>query len=146
MTEAPSERDRVALVHEAMEVWNTRGLEAFAEERWSADIVWEEASGFPEAGVRHGREACVRRMRERFEALGHVDVEVVNVDVLSDRGVLMELIIRGRGQASGAPTEMRDWFLTEVDEEDKTVRMREFLGRDEAMRAVEELGTTRPGR
>jgi ketosteroid isomerase-like protein len=141
-------RDRIAQVYEGIETWNSQGLDAFAEERWSRDVVWEEPSGFPDAGIRHGREACLRRMRERFEVLGHVAVEVVSAVELSDTVVLTELIIRGRGQASGAPTEMRDWFVTEVDEDDKAIHLYEFLTRDEAVRAADELKAraTHPGR
>jgi ketosteroid isomerase-like protein len=146
MTESAG--DGIAQVYAGIETWNSEGFDAFAEERWSPDIVWEEPSGFPDAGVRHGREACMQRMRERFEVLGHVEAEIVNATELSDRVVLTELIIRGRGQASGAPTEMRDWFVSEVDDDYKAVRLREFLTRDEAVRAAEELAArpTHPGR
>jgi ketosteroid isomerase-like protein len=139
------ERDRVERVHEVFEIWNSRGVEAFAAEAWHPDIVWEEAAGFPEAGTRHGRQACVNRMVERFAAVGHVGLEIVDVELVGERATLIEMIVRGRGQASGAPTEMHDWFVTEIDDEGLTVRMREFLSRDAAERAAEELTGERRG-
>ena len=139
------ERELVALVHEAYDVWNNEGLRAFAERWWGPDIVWEEPPMFPEAGVRRGREECVRRMEERFVPLGHVAIEVRDATRLGDRTVLQELTIRGRGSASGVPTEMRIWMIAELSDDLRVVWMREFLDQNEAHRAAAELAT-RPDR
>ena len=145
MSDPRTTGDRAELARDAFELWNRGDLEAFARERWHPDVVWEEPTEFPEAGVRHGRDACVRRMKERFDAVGHVEVEVVDVIEISESAAMVELIVRGRGQASGAAIEMRDWFVNEFDDADKAVRMREFLSREEAMRAADGL-VKRPDR
>ena len=115
-------------------VWNEQAMEAMAERFRHPDIVWEEPARFPEAGVHHGRAACVRRMSERFVEVGEVKIEVVDARLIGDQ-VLTEAIIRGQGAASGVPTEMRDFFLAEV-RDGRTVRFREFLDRDEALAAA----------
>jgi ketosteroid isomerase-like protein len=138
-------RDLVALVHEAYAFWNREGIDAFAERWWAPDIVWEEAPAFPEAGTRTGREACLRRMEERFVPLGHVDIDVRDARPLTNRAVLQELTVRGRGSASGIPTEMRLWMISELGAGDQVVWMREFLDPDEAERAAAAL-VTRPDR
>ncbi len=43
--------------------------------------------------------------------------------------------MRGRGSASGAPIEMRDFFLIE-NGDPLTIRFREFLDRNEALAAA----------
>ena len=85
-------------------VWNEQGMEAMAERFWHPDIVWEEPARFPEAGVHHGRAACVRRMSERFVEVGEVKIEVVDARLVGDQ-VLTEAIIRGQGAASGVPSQ-----------------------------------------
>jgi hypothetical protein len=131
--------DLVARSREATEAWNAEGLERFAEQFWGPDLVWEEDPNFPEAGVRRGRQACVERMLERFEAVGHVEITPGEVRQLGESHVLLELVIRGRGSASGAPTEMREWFVSEMDRDGFTVHMREVLYRDAALAAAREL-------
>ena len=125
----------------AFDVWNTQGLEAMAERFWHPDIVWEEASGFPDAGVRRGREAAVRRMRERLSLLGHVQVEVLDARQVGGN-TLTEAIVRGAGTSSGAAVEQREFFLNTIGEDGRTLRFREFLDRDEAIAAAE--GDDRP--
>ena len=71
-------------------------------------------------------------MKERFEVVGHVEVDLLAVDEVTDSVGLQELRIRGRGAASGVPTEMKVWMLGEVDENGQVVWMREFLDHSEA--------------
>ncbi|MQA74247.1 MAG: hypothetical protein GEU88_07910 [Solirubrobacterales bacterium] len=125
-------------------VWNEQGMEAMAERFWDEDMVWEEARQFPEAGVHRGRAACVRQMSERFVEVGEVKIEVVDAHQIGDL-TLTEVIVRGQGTASGVPTEMREFFLTEV-RDGRAVRFLEFLDRDEALAAARaEGGEDRPG-
>ena len=132
--------DLVALAREGIESWNNDGLEAFAQRWWAPEVVWEEAPDFPEAGLHRGREACVKRMLERFEAVGHVELTTGEARQLSDRRVFFEVIVRGRGSASGVPIEMREWFISEMEQDGRAVFMREFLDREEALAAAARLG------
>jgi hypothetical protein len=129
---AGEERDFLALSRRAYELWNAEGVQAFAERWWSSEIVWEEPANFPEAGVRQGRQACIDRMKERFEPVGHVSVDVVSVRRVTESVFLQELTIRGRGTSSGIPTEMTDWLLGEINDDEQVIWMREFLDRDAA--------------
>jgi len=110
--------------------WNADGVEAAAELYWDPEIVWTEAPRFPDAGVHVGREACVRRMRERFDWIGAVEIEFVDARGDKDR-MLIEAIVHGRGTTSGAPVANREFFVMEFRGAG-AVTFREFLDRDEA--------------
>ena len=116
-------------------VWNDEGLEAMAERFWHPDIVWEEAPDFPDASTHHGREDAVRRMRERFAVLGHVQVEVLDARRIGGNA-LVEVIVRGTGTTSGAQVGQREYFLVKI-EDGVTTHFREFLDRDAALAAAE---------
>ena len=73
-------------------------------------------------------------MEERFALVGEVVIETVDTEQVGDQ-ILIEAIVRGRGSASGAPIEMRDFFLIE-NGDPLTIRFREFLDRDEALAAA----------
>jgi hypothetical protein len=74
-------------------------------------------------------------MRERFEFLGVVAIEVVDVDEIGDR-LFADVIVRGRGTASGAPAEMHSYWVYEYADDERTIRWREFLDRDAALAAA----------
>jgi ketosteroid isomerase-like protein len=126
--------ERLARVRESLEVWNREGLEVMAERHWHPDMVWEEPEGFPDAAIRRGRSACVSRMRERLDLLGHVRLEPSDARVVGDV-VFVEVLVRGRGASSGAPVELREFFVLESDR-GLTTRFREFLDRDAALAAA----------
>ena len=133
MAEAvPQDWERARAV---MEIWNADGPAAMAERFWHPDIVWTEPEHFPDAGVHRGRDECVRRMRERFDLLGRVTMEVVGVSRFGERTVI-EAIMRGSGLVSGAPAEAREWFVVETDGQ-AAITFREFLDRDEAEAAAQ---------
>jgi ketosteroid isomerase-like protein len=113
--------------------WNAEGVGPAAERFWDPGIVWEEAADFPDSAVHHGRDASVGRMRERFELLGSVQIEVVDTWG-DDERMLVEAVVRGRGSTSGAPTVGREFFLLDL-RAGMVTRFREFLDRDEALAA-----------
>jgi ketosteroid isomerase-like protein len=118
----------------AIDRWNERGIEAI-ESAWHEDAVWEEPPGFPDAGIRRGREAVFARMRERFAFLGVVSIEIAEVEEIGDR-LYAELIVRGRGATSGAPAEMHSFWVYDYADDGSVIRWREFLERDEALAAA----------
>ena len=115
------------------EVWNAEGAAVAAERFWDPAIVWEEAPHFPDSGVHRGRDACVRRMRERFEFIGTVRIEVVDTRGDEER-MLIEAIVHGEGTTSGAPIATREFFLMGTEGELVTT-FREFFDRDQALEA-----------
>jgi ketosteroid isomerase-like protein len=128
----PEARARADLV---FGIWNDEGLEAMAERFWHPDIVWEESSEFPDAGVRRGRDEAVARMNERLALLGHVQIEVLDARRIG-RNTLIETIVSGEGSASGARVAQREYFVVTI-EDGVTTRFREFLDRDAAIAAAE---------
>ena len=114
--------------------WNERGIEALRR-RWHEDIVWEEAQGFPDAATRRGRDAVFARMRERFEFLGVVAIEVVDAEEIGER-LFADVIVRGRGTTSGAPAEMHSFWVYDYADDERLIRWREFLDRDAALAAA----------
>ena len=91
----------LARFREWVATWNEGGLE-HAPAIWHEDIVWVEPPGFPDAGTRRGRDACVARMRERFALLGEVKVELLGAEVRGHR-LFVEAVVSGEGAASGVP-------------------------------------------
>jgi ketosteroid isomerase-like protein len=126
-------RDRLLA---GFERWN-QGALGDAERLWHEDLVWEEAPMFPDSGTHHGRDACVARMRERFDLLGTVKLEVVDLEV-HDELVLIEVIVRGEGTLSGAPAEGREYFVWRLADDNRVLHWREFFRREEAEEALRE--------
>ena len=119
-----------------VETWNEEGLEAWAATAWSPDIVWHEPERFPDAGVHHGREACLERMRERFDWLGEVTMELVDVQQRGSR-TMLETIIHSEGRQSGARASQREFLVFEIVEGGTTFLL-EYLDREEALAALAE--------
>ena len=114
--------------------WNEEGLEAWASIAWSPAIVWHEAERFPDAGVHHGREACLKRMRERFDWLGKVEMELVDVQQRGRR-TMLEVIIHSQGPQSGARASQREFLVFEIVD-GGTSFLLEYLDRDDALTAL----------
>jgi hypothetical protein len=117
-----------------VKTWNEEGLEAWAATAWSPNIVWHEAERFPDAGVHHGREACVKRMRERFDWLGEVAMELIDVQQNGNR-TMMETIIHSQGPQSGARASQREFLVFEIADAGTTFLL-EFLDREQALAAL----------
>ena len=115
-------------------IWNSEGLDSWAAHAWSPDIVWHEPERFPDAGVRVGRDAALQRMRERFDWIGEVQMELVDVQQAGSR-TMIEVIIHSKGRQSGATADQREFLITEI-EDGQTTLLLEFLDRDEAMAAM----------
>ena len=101
--------------------------------------MWEEPADFPDSATRRGRDAVFSRMRERFALLGVVRFEVVEVREVGDR-LYAEMIVRGRGSASGVPVEMHSFWVYDYAEDGRLIRWREFLDREEALAAARRSG------
>jgi ketosteroid isomerase-like protein len=114
--------------------WNAQGLEAWAATAWSPEIVWHEPERFPDAGIHRGRDACLRRMRERFDWIGEVRMELVDVQQVPPR-TMFEVIIHSKGRQSGARASQREFLVSEIDD-GRTTLFLEFLDRDDAIAAL----------
>jgi ketosteroid isomerase-like protein len=129
-----TERSRTDRFRAAIDRWNEGGIEAVAG-TWHGDAVWEEPAGFPDAGTRRGREAIFSRMRDRFQFIGLVELEIAEVEEIGDR-LYADVIVRGRGPTSGAPAEMHSFWVYDYADDGSVILWREFLARDEALAAA----------
>jgi ketosteroid isomerase-like protein len=117
------------------ERWN-QGALGDVERLWHEDLVWEEAPLFPDSGRHEGRDACVARMQERFDLVGTVKLEVVDLEVREL--VLIEVIVRGEGTLSGVPAEGREYFVWRLADDNRVLHWREFFRREDAEAALRE--------
>jgi hypothetical protein len=77
---------------------------------------------------------ATREQAHRFFAAWNEQGAAAAVKRFWDPRIAIEVV--DTEQVSGAPTEMRDFFLIE-NGDPLTIRFREFLGRDEALAAVQ---------
>jgi ketosteroid isomerase-like protein len=87
-----------------------------------------------EAREFHGREGVRTALREWYEVLAEIEVEITEARVLNERIVAIGRI-RARGKESGIPVESPAGY--EIDLRDgKAIRIREYLDPQEALQAA----------
>jgi ketosteroid isomerase-like protein len=123
-------------LREGIGQWNAGALDS-APEIWHDDMVWVEAPIFPGAGTHRGRDACVARMRDRLDMLGHVQIDVVGGERRGPR-FLVEVIVSGEGMASGAPARQVEYWVWEFAEDRRIALWLEFFDREQAEAALAE--------
>jgi ketosteroid isomerase-like protein len=125
-------QERVEIVRRGWEAFN-RGDPAFLTD-FAEDAEFEEDPAFPEAGVYRGREEIAGYIRGFQEQMRDHRFEVEEVRDLGDQ-VLALLHETARGASSGVHVDQRPAFLFEFRDA-RIVRMRAYLDRAEALRAV----------
>ncbi len=101
-----------------------------------ADLVWYEDPSFPEAGVYRGRdewEAYARQFIAEFSELRYEPSPGETIE--AGDNVVMNLLIHGRGTASGAEFDLSAWWAFTL-RGGKVVRCFSYLDRDRALEAV----------
>ena len=126
-------QENVEIVRRYFAEWNEGEIAAGSD--WDPDIVWEEATAFPDHAVVRGREAVAERLRERGRAIGRMLITVDALTPVGQDGVLAELEVRGSGQASGVEVS-RVWFQIATVRGGVITRMQEFATKEEALEAV----------
>jgi ketosteroid isomerase-like protein len=128
-------QENVEIARESSEAFNRREIDAFLASL-HPDVEWDDTSGFPGLqGVYRGR-AGVRSWWEAFfEAWESLHVEVEQTTEGSDGRVLLQMLVTGRGRASGVETELRAWILLWIVD-GKITKRQVFLNRDEALEAA----------
>ena len=132
-----AEEANVAVARSVYELWNAGGLEAVVEQFFAPDIVAHSPPEFPDAGVYHGAEAVVARLRGIFEAVGPYHLTVRSLEGRGD-WVLASLEIRIEGAGSGAVA-AAPYFQLARYAEDRVREVRGFFDADEARREYERL-------
>jgi ketosteroid isomerase-like protein len=126
-------RENVEVVRRAVEAWDVGGSES-AKEFWAADIEWHDPPDLPDPRVVRGREAVAAYLTEQVNAVGDMDVTLVDA---RRRGgaVAIRLEITIHGATSGV--DVPDEFAQVVDVADGRLRrVRLFRTWPEALEAA----------
>lgn len=116
--------------------WNRRGLDAMIEDYWHEDVEWIDSPDFPDATTTHGRDEVAARLRSIRDALGHWELEIVELRPMGEE-MFVEYVVTTGEQPSGAVTRQH-WFQLMRIEGGKAIRVRNFTGRDQALAAAEQ--------
>jgi len=125
-------QENVEIVRRYFAEWNEGDIAAGRD--WDPDIVWEEATAFPDHVVVRGRAAVIERLRERARVIGRMLITVEALTPVGQDGVLAELEVRGSGQASGVELS-RNWFQIATVRDGLITGMQEFATKDKALEA-----------
>jgi ketosteroid isomerase-like protein len=123
-------RSNVEVVREATEAFLGGDIDR-AREFTDPEIVCVRPPPFPDPQTCHGFDGVVAMWADWTADFEDSEMEAVE---LEDRGgrVLMEVVQRGRGKASGVTVEARFWFLYELAC-GRVTRLEAFLTREQAL-------------
>jgi ketosteroid isomerase-like protein len=116
-----------------VEAWNAGELDALIENA-NPEIEWVVAREHPAATTHHGIEAVAAYLRDWFETVPDLRIEIEELEEAGDR-VLVLMRMTGRGSGSGALTEVRIAAVSTFHD-GKPVRTEEYLDLDEARQAL----------
>jgi uncharacterized protein len=116
-----------------VEAWNAGDLDALIENA-SPDIEWVVAREHPAATTHHGIDAVAAYLRDWFEMMPDLRIEIEELEEDGDR-VLVVMRMTGRGTGSGAVTEVRVAAVSTF-RDGKPVRTEEFLDTEEARQVL----------
>jgi uncharacterized protein len=118
-----------------------RGYEAFARgdldavlELMDPEIEAHDPPEMPDAAIHRGHEAVRRDWEQTAELLDDFSIEVEKYIDAGDE-LVVYLIYRGRGRESGAEVEARMAHIWTI-REGKSIRLRQYLDRSDALEAV----------
>ena len=126
--------ENVEVVREAWRAFIERGVDGVAE-YYAEDSVIEALPDAPDRATRNGREGVRKRYRDFSEAWEDLSWEPVEFIDAGDDIVVAVIVMRGRGQGSGAAVETPLAFVYEL-RDGKLVRDRPFTTRGQALEAA----------
>lgn len=103
-------------------------------ELFDPDVEWHNAPELPGATVHHGIEAMMADIRAQAEAWEDRRFEVDDL-IRTDDGAVVFVKVTARGRSSGAPVHLDVIHVLTLRDE-KVVRVRAFLRREDALRAA----------
>jgi ketosteroid isomerase-like protein len=127
----------IALARRSYELWNTRGLDAVAEQVWAPDIVFHEIPEAPDAAVFRGAEAVAARARRLIELGGHFQFEVRSLEGRGDY-VLSDLEQTSVGATSGVTLTTRVFHVARYVG-GRLHELRSYIDADQARHEYERL-------
>ena len=125
----PTDMERVRAVYASLSSDVTPDPELF-----DPDVEWHNAPELPGATVHHGIEAMMADIRAQAEAWDQRRFEPVDV-IRTDDGAVVFLEVTAKGRSSGAPVRLEIVHVLTLKDE-KIVRVRAFLDREQALRAA----------
>jgi ketosteroid isomerase-like protein len=132
-TERAMSQENVEIVRRAVEAWDQNASEA-AKKFWATDIEWHDPPNLPDPRVVRGRDAVAAYLTEQVNAVGDIDVTLVDVRTKDEAVVLrMEMTIHGSESGVDVPGELAQV----VDVADSRLRrVRLFRTWEEALEAA----------
>jgi ketosteroid isomerase-like protein len=118
------------IVRDATEAFLTGDLDR-AREFTHPDIVCVRPAPFPDSQTYRGFDGVVRMWADWTGEFEDFEMEALESEELGDR-VLVEVVQRGRGKASGVTVVGRFWFLYALAG-GRITRLEAFLTRDQAL-------------
>ena len=125
--------ENVDLVRDGLEAFLAGDIER-ALEFADRDVVTFRAPPLPDARAYHGREGMLQTYVEWTAEFGEFEMTTEQFVDAGDH-VMVEILQRGEGQASGAVVEGRFWLVYTVAD-GKVVRLDIFNGKNQALRAA----------
>jgi ketosteroid isomerase-like protein len=113
--------------------WNNGNVDRMIEFWWD-DATWEDAPEIPDRQIVRGRENVEARLREVIEVMGHLKMQVVDLEELGDE-ILGSVLLRVVGSASGISIDVPAFHLIRF-ERGRVRRYRIFTSREDALEAA----------
>jgi len=126
-------QDNVDMVRKVFDRWSEGDFRAGVD-LFDPHVVLILRPGFPDGGAYHGPEGVATYMRGFLEAWTHVTMKAEELIEAGD-SVLVHVIQRGVGDASGVETELR-YFQLWTFRGGKVIRLESIRDRAEALEAA----------
>ena len=129
-------QENVEAVERFVDAFSRRDVEAMLEEL-DPEVEWHSAFLAPlvgEATVYRQHEGVRELLRDLYEALAEIHIEISEIRDLGDRIVGIGRI-RARGKESGAETESPFGYVTDI-KNGKAIRIRAYLDPKDALEAA----------
>jgi uncharacterized protein len=129
------QEENVAVVREGFEAFARGGIDAVVP-TLDSEIEVHTPAEMANTGTYYGHEAYLAWMERWVESWEDYEVEVVNIEPIGERHVIVEIHQRARGTGSGVEVEMRNANMFEI-RAGKVVRFHVYPGRQQAIAEAE---------
>jgi hypothetical protein len=131
-----SRRKRNAqLFREATDAWNRRDVEAVLE-FLHPSVETHVAVALANTGTWHGIEGFGEMAAGWEEVWGELNYEVVATETPDDSHVIAEVHQTATGVHSGVPVELTTFYLAEISEDERALRLHIYPDRESAVAAI----------
>ncbi len=121
----------LATVRAAFGAIEAEGIVGFAR-HFSPAIEWKADESVPEAGTYRGAEAVTSYLGQLADSFSHLRFEVAQIQPLVAERLLVDTVLHGIGEASGATT-VRTWSFVMTVRDETILRIESYIDRDQAV-------------